>query len=685
MSFIVKDGTSIINAKLTSIGRKLLASGSLTFSGWAFGDTEIDYTENNIDDDNIELSQTAIGSPKDKNPNIRYFITETDTSSNINQLPAVIPVEAKIFNTAEPRGFFSSDTISSTPTFFINEDYVKQPHIEVELSSVVGTSTLNLLQAPEYGSNTNEPAIGDYLLINWVNENITGVTTLGTINRDIPTPYLWYKIENLTGTLSSNTLAVTLDRPAPDFTGTSAGADIIRAYTFPYGNSIAEYYTKEDAFVSFWSENTLSFNGSCNLTNDNVPVWNMSIVWNESYIGSQSTNEPYVNYSTFIYKGQRVKYDLNVPCFGLIHYSNKSFSNYYGESFRRNTLKLFLPTIMWHNNTDGRMGLVLSCGAEAKLDAGLNATFYDLVDETNFVVGRCYPDDKIVIITNTDLLAAMSYKSNRNWTLPEPVADVVESFGGVSVQDRAFINPNTQTCYVSYMFESDTDDFGVNGYGLQNYFPYTMYKVADNRTNANFSFLSFNISPSRLPFLRSQAQLTSGTGWHATRFYVLVQVRDIGLAPQPNQWKKIDITNRLIGFNTWQNTVIPSTAFSTTQPIIIDKALFDAAPLFNINDNIQLPLNNEVDKLQLGDEVFFFGTVTTDIEAITYKAKFTLFANFNQFNTSSNPTWEQGQPVAISEVGIYSVNDELVAVGKFANPVEKTNASPKVMRLNIDF
>ena len=35
-------------------------------------------------------------------------------------------------------------------------------------------------------------------------------------------------------------------------------------------------------------------------------------------------------------------------------------------------------------------------------------------------VGKVYPDSKIIVFDDQEIVAAMSYKSNRNWTLPAP-------------------------------------------------------------------------------------------------------------------------------------------------------------------------------------------------------------------------------------------------------------------------
>jgi len=65
MSFIQKEDASIINIKLTNIGRLLLASGKLTFRKIELGDSEIDYNYIRENSDDVSGSDFLILRPKD--------------------------------------------------------------------------------------------------------------------------------------------------------------------------------------------------------------------------------------------------------------------------------------------------------------------------------------------------------------------------------------------------------------------------------------------------------------------------------------------------------------------------------------------------------------------------------------------------------------------------------------------
>ena len=115
------------------------------------------------------------------------------------------------------------------------------------------------------------------------------------------------------------------------------------------------------------------------------------------------------------------KIDPKVKNIGLIHYSNNSPLNNYGEGFvlTNDTAPIIdLPTIMWHKNTGGTIGLTLT-GDFASMTQlpELNTTYANLVDQYGNIAGKVFIDLKIFIIEDQELLQAMSYKTNRSWTL----------------------------------------------------------------------------------------------------------------------------------------------------------------------------------------------------------------------------------------------------------------------------
>ncbi|NJO59669.1 MAG: hypothetical protein HC836_15600 [Richelia sp. RM2_1_2] len=431
MSFILKTNPTVLNIKLTNAGRKALAEGRLNFAKWAVGDSEIDYAFNNTFIPPFDAFNANILRPKDANPDIVSFIKSNDVDESgttiYTTLSSVASVTTVVQNPANERGFFQS--ISGSPYTFKNEPIiVKQPDAMVAISGVTGGKILNIVKAPTYIANITEPVIGDYILIKWANPDYTG----STVNFNVETvPTLWYKIEDMvTGTsLAANTLQVTVDRNLPDFDGQGGG---IYSSVFIYpnsnnrvasGDSIQNFYGKP-FITDFVTDSVLSFLENCNCSTIDVPVWNMSIVFREEIAGVKVTDRNYGQYFTkgfagFVQYIQQI--DDTIKKIGIIHYTNNSPSNQYGELLVEDTPVLELPTIMWHKKSNKKIGLTLTTDAASRdVLPDLNTVYHNLVDEDGNILGKVFNDLKVFVIEDQELLFAMSYKSNRNWTIPAP-------------------------------------------------------------------------------------------------------------------------------------------------------------------------------------------------------------------------------------------------------------------------
>jgi hypothetical protein len=107
---------------------------------------------------------------------------------------------------------------------------------------------------------------------------------------------------------------------------------------------------------------------------------------------------------------------------GVINYTNDSTDNVYAEGFYLNTTILDIPTIMWHKSATPKLGakfIAASGNGYTLVDLGIH--YYNLVDASNptAIVGKIFDELKMFLIEDQELLYAMSYKSNRSWTLPQ--------------------------------------------------------------------------------------------------------------------------------------------------------------------------------------------------------------------------------------------------------------------------
>ena len=178
----------------------------------------------------------------------------------------------------------------------------------------------------------------------------------------------------------------------------------------------------------------------------------------------------------------------------IIHYTNQTIDFFYGEKFalepydptnpddttgQARNFKLHIPWLMWHKNRECCFGVTFWVDPPGFDDKELfkvqyikssknsdmnqpGLRYYNLWDtypNANGIpnrVGKVFPDSQLVVIDDEELVAAMSYKSNRNFTLPAPqvslitpnVCDTTDSFNGI-------LTGNGETMYVTYQLENE--------------------------------------------------------------------------------------------------------------------------------------------------------------------------------------------------------------------------------------
>ena len=423
MAFINKEDSVVLNIKLTSKGRELLSKGELDFKYYVIGDSEIDYSFN-ADIHNIDSEYTTFDSkilrPADTNPNIISFIPKNVSGDSHNVVP-INPAGYPVENQIESIGFFTNNNTE----FITDSNHVKQPDCMIAMSGVSGGSIITLLKAPTYGTSGEEPAVGDILFVRWTHgDSITGFS----INKIYPTPNLFYKITGITGTLASGSVDIGVDREIPNFSGESLNS--ITATAMIYYNEIN---FSGDTILNmsptdYLDESVLTFLENSQCPTIVFPYWNMSIIYTEEIAGVKSGDTKYTQFKNRT-MGGFISYIQNqaptLKKLGVIHYSNSSPANVYAEEFLLKTPILEIPTIMWHKSTSKTLGATFVPSGSSKILTGetksLNITYYDLHDAYNpsIIVGKVFNDLKIFVIEDQELLFAMSYKSNRSWTLPD--------------------------------------------------------------------------------------------------------------------------------------------------------------------------------------------------------------------------------------------------------------------------
>jgi len=713
MSYIINSTNPFISLKVTSLGREKLAQGLLNFSFWGIGDSELNYNrEGIIDPLDITLSATSkIMKPFDIQPNIKSFITpslattpfQSMTPANLNVIKAIVN------NEAVERGFFSvSGDVYTTLTANTYSPYTEI----INTSSISGGTTFNLV-------STSQFSVGDLVLIKLTNNTIGNIIPN---ENDRAVPNLWFKINSKTST------SVTLDRNLPNFSGFSTTSEVIIYRGGEVYDTIATGNT-----TAYWDSGTLSFDSASNVTCHDVPVWNMNNVWCEDLAGvtgltTTKLYEDYTKFGSFPYLGTKNPYleyvcasetgdgvDCALPgvsvidgvskSVSIIHFTNNSISSLYGEflfidTTNSKTLRIQLPDLMYHRRNASTasgtsMGMTFVATGSTNLVGTSDIEYVNLIEDpslissasTPMVIGRVYPQLKTIVIHDDEIVAALSYKSNRNWTLPALSADLASPSGGTST---GLLGIN-ETMYLTYSLENNSLT------GLTSSLPNQKYiKITNNTSSAKD--IAFKISGTDLlPYMRKLEAIDyDGYGFYANKFKLVYQIvsastTTVDIRPDAGSWKVYDFTTTAL--TTTSTGTIDPKLLENQSPItngfILNKINDATSTTFSLVNLINYAATNSPSSLQFGDEKFFYGNLTTFIGATIYKTIFDLTISSSQFTDTTNPTRSKDLTtlppnIKVSEVGIYDADKNLVCIGKLSTPVE-LDGSTIMLELSLDF
>lgn len=389
----------------------------------------------------------------------------------------------------------------------------------------------------------------------------------------------------------------------------------------------------------------------------------------------------------------------------IVHYTNNAVDNFYGEKFatepfdstnpnttgQARNFQITLPWLMWHKSTGCTVGETFFIDppgfdtlnlfdvnymtSNINQDMNQPGMRYFQLWDTNpnpdgypNRVGKVYPDQKIVVFDDDEIIAAMSYKSNRNWTLPAPKLGLITPniCEGGNLNIDGILTGNNQTMWVTYRFNSTafTDSLHCNYYtpivgpttgcttGSQN---------VSIRFGEEFCFLSQPCS-----------------GYSANYFVVLTQITATGVLPSPTEWREIDFYDKISGATV--NGYIPASAM-TTNTFVVDIDRYDNASIYDLSDYIQLPTIGQDDNLNFGDEYYFYGTLQTDITATIYEMRFAVNLIDTQFTNSSNPSRIGGNRY-VTEVGLYDSQKDLIVISKMQYPILRTGTQQFLIKLD---
>ena len=713
MGFIIKNTAALINTKITDTGRQYLSQGNFNISYFQVGDSEVCYdcASGVLPSTGYVLepsfnAQNSTGVPQSNRENIKYPFYLQGTTGSTYGIPTLQSSETNIYNHAGTLGFFTGSSGSysakTTSAFTITSNY----YIEyIDCTSGNSIDLVYDLCSPSTGT----PSVNDFVTIFY-----DGNGGCGNIGGNFP--ILTYRIMESINS-SPGVYTITVDRFLPDFVSQGCLGNA-RAIVYPSG--MTPFY---DVVVP-----TNYFYSACSQT-DEVEIWNMNIPWSESPAGVINTiNEDYTQYGSVNYLGTKEylgyqtiagqyfmdysgltantdtyyynSYDEVIPvepdkqkAIAIVSYTNQSINNYYAEKFafepydslnpgavgQGRNFKVTLPTLMWHKTTGSTIGqtfYVDPAGFESyelfepsymlsKKDEDMNTPgmrYYHLWDTNPNTdgypnrVGKVFPDSELIVFDDDEIVASLSYKSNRNWTLPAPKLGLITpNICNTGFDTVGILSADTEYLWVTYRFNSTayTNSLHCNYYSkIQG--PSSGCSLTSQNVTLRFG--------NEFPFMTQSCS----SGFTANKMSVLVQKTSGDTNPDPAQWIEIDVTPDLSG--TLVGGYLTASGITGTT-FTISQNDYSSGTTYDLNNYIDIPMNGETNKMNFGDEYFFYGNVDTDIQATIYEMKYAVNLPEEQFTNSSNPTSSISQNKYVTEIGLYNSNNDLMILSKLQYPV----------------
>ena len=741
MAYIIKNTAGLINTRLTDVGRRYLSQGNFNIAYFQIGDSEVSYTAvPNYNQTNNSIlmpafnAQNDTGSPQSNKQNIKYPYYVEGGRGNTYGIPYMDSDFQSVYNSAGVKGFFMTGGTPGNWNVQTSSAYTITSNYQVDMQTLVGQNQIDIELDPLICSpTTGTPAINDFVTI--IYDGNGGCSDVGTYS------ILTYKIQDLspiTGTTGTTTWTLTLDRNVPNYTGKVLGGEKGRVLIYPSGmTQLYDTITPEP----YWDIDTINFESPCDISKrENTVVWNMNIPWTENPAGlSTNQYEGYETYGSVGYIGTKEYLGYNEPsgqtdtsevfyynsydekvvvkpqdqkAIAIIHYTNQDIDNVYGEKFATipfdpqtptdNTglarhFKLTIPTLMWHKSSGSSIGetfwidppgyelctpyYIKSTKNVDMNDPGIR--YYHLWD-TNpddngnlNRIGKVFPDQEIIIIDDEEVIASMSYKANRNWTLPAPKLSLVSPNicePNASASTGIFTTP-TQSMWITYRFDSTgfTDSLHCNYYSF--------ISASSGVTQTNSENIAVKFGP-EFKFLNQPLNtFTSAdlSGYSANSMKILVQMVEGTNRPVSNVWREIDVTPDISGTSINGYITMSGITGTTFQ---INQETYDNATPYNLGDYITLPQNTQSDYLNFGDEFYFYGNLETDISATIYEMKYLVNLGRNQFTNTSNPTWMSGTTSYVTEIGLYNEEKDLMVISKLQSPELRQGIQQLVVKLD---
>lgn len=736
MSYIIKNTAALINTLMTDAARKKISQGKFDIAYFQIGDSEVCYDcVSNMDmvDYNVLMpqynAQNLSPVPQKNRMNIKYPLFIDSTSGSTFGVPFDNSYIDSVYNSAAPRGFFSGSTGTSINfSAFTSSAYTINPNFVIQNSGITSGNVLTLSATSINTSVSGTVTPGMFLTL-FSTDNIQPLSAA--------TPMFTYLVVSVTGDSSTaTTINVEVDRNLPNFNsmGLSGSSSIVfypSGMTVMYDTFTPEPFWATDVFnfetncdvsqrnVYVWNMNIPWTESPAGLFSNTYQDFNQfkstGYTNTKEYLGYNSEEGQLDTDSVYYYNSfleEITVSPVDQKAIAIVHYTNQSIDNFYGEKFamedydptnpgntgQARNFKLSIPWLMWHKNPNATIGEVFYTDPsgftnqnlfevhyiKSKKDQNFNAPglrYYHLWDthaNTNGQpnrIGKVFPDLKIIVFDDDEIIAALNYKSNRSWTLPAPKLGLVtpNTFSGVLGGTAGLLTGSSESLFLTYLFENTgfTNSLHCNYYSEITGNDQSLLPGASDilvRFGNEFPFLQENISG--LP-----------SGFTANNIKILAQKVGSGTTrPSSTLWKEIDVYSQISA--TTVNNYLTQTGMTGTT-IQITKNMYDTAPTYDLNNYIQLPQVGQTGlTLNFGGEYYFFGNIETDIQATIYVMNFLCNLGQTQFFDSSNPTWNNSTPPYVTEVALYNANKELMVISKIQSPEKRQGIQQYPIKLD---
>jgi len=291
------------------------------------------------------------------------------------------------------------------------------------------------------------------------------------------------------------------------------------------------------------------------------------------------------------------------------------------------TAKLEIPTIMWDKNPINKIGLKLHTdGLDSYLTSSVNQQFslslISLKDEYNNRVGYYIPQHKIFFIDDIELATTMASKNGRNWTLPEITYEYIPSNG------NGIFNKTNDDLYITYRLKG----------GVHNNTSYCRKVLFIPNKKGDFQ-INLDFSKFHLPSLMDQTRRVKEVS-------ILYQFVPSGGKLNSKGWSEITMLKS-------DNLMIEN--IKGKYALNIQHLNRGVAYENDIPDNL--------------DEQIFLGNVFYNTQTKRYKTTFKFMTDPNRSLYTSNPTYQSGKDIRVSEVAVYDNKYKIVAYAKLSHSI----------------